>query len=380
MTDKSKTCSHESSSRMIVREARLDDDEKICDLILRNSVVGGISSTMDCKPSFFNAIDVEGFMHRVAVAESNHQIVGVVSMSKRKVFINEISTDIGYIGSLRIDSSFRSTTILARLIHITKKWHHEGFGVQYYLSAIPKGNVSARNIMTSGRAGLPTSTDIGILYNAAIPIFKRRVPPPPNGLQVVRGSAVGAARIAEFLNRTGKEKQLFPVYTADDIMAEGGILRGLHLDDFYVALDGDHILGVSACWDQLPFRRMLITGYPWYLRCLKYVSAPLARFWNMAPIPNPGEPLRNVFASCIAVKENNKQIFELLLNTLLHHLHNKGKAFLVVGLMESDPLMSVLNKYFHIPARTFIDVASWDGPDVLSKLKGRIPYIELGGL
>jgi hypothetical protein len=380
MTDKRKTCSHESSSRTIIREARLEDDEEICALILRNSVVGGISSTMDCKPSFFNAIEVEGFTHRIAVAEINNQIVGVVSMSKRKVFINGSSTDIGYIGSLRIDSSFRSTTILARLIHITKKWHHEGFGVQYYLSAIPQANVSARNIMTSGRAGLPTSTDIGILYNAAIPIFKRRIPYPPKGIQVVRGGTVGAARIAEFLNLTGKEKQLFPVYTADDIMKNDGILRGLHLDDFYVVLDGDYIIGVMACWDQLPFRRMLITSYPWYLRCLKYVSAPLARYWNMAPIPNPGEPLRNVFAACIAVKENNKQIFELLLNTLLHHLHKKGKAFLVVGLMETDPLMPVLKKYFHIPSRTCIDVASWDGLDVLSKLKGKIPYAELGGL
>jgi len=380
MMDKSKTSSHASPSRTIIREARLEDDEKICALILRNSVVGGISSTMDCKPSFFNAIEVEGFTHRVAVAESNHQIVGVVSMSKRKVFINEVPTDIGYIGSLRIDVSYRSSTILARLIHITKKWHHEGLGVQYYLSAIPQKNVSARNIMTSGRAGLPMSTDIGILYNAAIPIFKRRVPHLPDGIQIVRGGAIGSVAIAEFLNRTGKEKQLFPVYTAEDIMANDGILRGLDLNDFFVALEGDHIIGVIACWDQLPFRRMLITSYPWYLRCLKYVSAPLAKYWNMAPIPNPGEPLRNVFAACIAMKENNKQIFELMLNTLLCHLHKKGKAFLVVGLMETDPLMQVLNQFFHIPSRTCIDVASWDGPDVLSKLKGRIPYAELGGL
>lgn len=377
MTDKDNTYSHEPSSRTIIREARLEDDAQICSLIRLNAMPGSISSTTDCKPSFFNAIEVEGFAHRVAVAESNKQIVGVVSMAKRRIFLNGTSADIGYIGSLRIDQSFRSTIILARLIYITKKWHNEGFGVRYYLSAIPQENVIARNIMTSGRAGLPTSKDMGILYNAAIPIFKRRFPRPPNGTRVVRGSSVGAAIIAEFLNRTGKEKQFFPVYTADDIMAEDGILRGLHLDDFYVALKGDQIIGVTACWNQLPFRRTLITGYPWYLRWLKTLSAP---FVHMAPIPNPGEPIRSVVAACIAIAENNQQIFELLLNTILHNEYNIGKAFLVVGLMETDPLKPVLHRYFNIPTRTCIDAYSWDGRNALSELDGRIPYVELGGL
>jgi hypothetical protein len=380
MTDKDKTYSHKLSSRTIIREAQLEDDAQICALIQLNAMPGSISSTTDCKPSFFNAIEVEGFAHRVAVAESNKQIVGVVSMAKRRILLNGTSVDIGYIGSLRIDQSFRSTIILARLIHITKKWHNDGFGVRYYLSAIPQGNVIARNIMTSGRAGLPTSKDIGILYNAAIPILKHRPPRLPDSMRVVRGSAVGAVMIAEFLNRIGKEKQFFPVYTADDIMAEDGILRGLHLDDFYVALTGDQIIGVTACWNQLPFRRTLITGYPWYLRWLKHLSAPFANILHMAPIPNPGEPLRNVVAACIAIAENNQQIFELLLNTILHNEYNTGKAFLIVGLMEADPLKSVLHRYLHIPTRTCIDAYSWDGRNALSELDGRIPYTELGGL
>ena len=380
MTDENKKYMQDLSSRIIIREARLEDDAQICDLIRRTSMPGSISMTTDFKPSFFSAIEVEGYAYRVAVAETNNQIVGVRPLFKRRIFLNGTSVDFGYIGSVRMDPSFRGKKILAQLIQFMNKWNNEGFCFPYYLFSVIQDYVAAKEIFTSGRLGLPPNECFGILYNAAIPIFKRRLPRLPDGIRVVRGSEVGAVKIAEFLNRTGREKQFFPVYTADDIMADDGILRGLHLDDFYVAIKEDQIVGVTACWNQLPFRRTLITGYPWYLRWLKHLSAPLANILHMEPFPNPGEPLRNVVAACIAVANNNQQIFDLLLNTILHNEYNTGKAFLVVGLMEGDPLLPVLNKYMHIPSRTCIYMASWDGLDVLSKLDGPVPYMELGGL
>jgi len=51
---------------------------------------GSISMTTDFRPSFFSAVDVEGYAHRVAVAEIDNQIVGVRLMTKRKIFINAL--------------------------------------------------------------------------------------------------------------------------------------------------------------------------------------------------------------------------------------------------------------------------------------------------
>ena len=100
----------------------------------------------------------------------------------------------------------------------------------------------------------------------------------------------------------------------------------------------------------------------------------------MAPFPKPGEFVKNLCAACIAVEENNQQIFESLLNTILHDQYNTGKTCLVVGLMESDPLIPVLHRYLHLTSRTCIYMASWEGFDILSEPKGRVPYIEVGGL
>jgi len=260
------------------------------------------------------------------------------------------------------------------------KYHNEGFCYPHYLYALVQDNVTARNIFINGRIGLPPAKCIGILYNASIPLIKRRLPLLYDDIRIVRGSEVGAVMIAEFLNHAGREKQFFPVYTADDIMAEDGILRGLHLDDFYVALKRDQIVGVTACWNQLSFRRTLVTGYSRHMRWLKNMTTPFTSTLHMAPIPNSGEPLRSVSAACIAVEGNNRQIFELLLGSILHAAYNTGKTFLIVGLMETDPLISVIKRYLHIPSRTCIYLSSWDDFKILSKLDDRVHYVEMGSL
>jgi len=369
-----------SSSSVLLREARPEDDAQLCALMRRNAMRGTISLAADYEPSFFRAIEVEGCERRVIIAESNQQIVGVALLAKRRAFLNGAPADIGYVGSLRLDRSIRGTTIMARGLELLERWHEEQGGPPFYLLAILTDNVAAQNVLSSGRVGLPPSTRIGTLHTAAIPLLPRLTPRLPAQIQIERGSAVGAPAIAEFLNRTGREKQFFPVYTADDILADDGILRGLRLDDFYVARIGDRILGTIACWDQLPFRRILITEYSGYMRWLKPFISPLANALRLAPIPNPGEPLRHLYAACIAIENNSEQIFTLLLNTILHDQHNKGNSFLLVGLMERDPLFPVLKKYIHIPSRSGIYALSLDNFDFTAALDERIPYVELGGL
>jgi len=380
MNDENKSHTQESSSHVLLREARLDDDGQICVLMRSISMPGSISLTVDCEPSFFKAIEVEGNTRRVIVGESNRQIVGVCLMAKRRMFLNGTPTDVGYMSSLRIQPLIRSKTHIIQGVQIFRQWHKESFGVPFYLFAVLQDNLAARNVLTSGLFGLPVSKEVGTLYAAAIPLIKRCSPCLPDGIRVVRGGAVGAVKIAEFLNRAGSEKQFYPVYTADDILADNQILQGLHLDDFYIAISGDRIVGVIACWNQLSFRRTLVTGYSGYMRWLKQLIAPLVKALHMAPIPNPGEAFKNVFAACIAIAGNDQRIFKVLLDTILQDEYNTGKTFLMFGLMEGDPLLPVLRKYLHVPIRTCIYAWAWDGLDAVNQLDGRLPYLELGGL
>lgn len=380
MTDTQGINLQTSSTPILLREARPDDDAQLRALMRRNAMRGSISLTADYEPSFFSAVEVEGHAHRLVVAEADDRIAGVVLTAKRRVFLNGTPTEVGYIGSLRLDPSIRGTTIMAQGLQILKRWHEEGPTVPFYLFAVLTDNTAARNVLSSGRVGLPATMRIGTLHTAAIPLFPRKRHHLPAGIQIERGSAVGAAKIAEFLNSVGREKQFSPVYTADDILADDGILKGLRLDDFYVAKTGDRILGTVACWNQLPFRRILIAGYSGYMRWLKPFISPLANALGLAPLPNPGEPLRHLYAACIAIESNSEQIFTLLLNSILRDQHDKNNSFLLAGLMETDPLFPALKKYIHIPSRSGIYGLSLNNFDFSTVLDGRVPYVELGGL
>lgn len=380
MTDKKIVTTQESFARVLIREGHQEDDAQICAQIRRNTMPGRISLASDYEPSFFSAIEVEGYEPRVIVAESGDQIVGTGLMTKRRVYLNGNPSVVGYISSLRTDLSIRSTTAIARGNRLMKQVNDEWTDVPFFLCAILRDNLNARQIITSGRVGLPPCKEIGTMCSVAIPLIKRRLPRLSDSIKIMRGGVVGAVRIVEFLNRIGKEKQFFPVYTVDDLISDNGILKGLALDDFYVAVNGDRILGVIACWNQLPFRRMVVSGYAGYVCCLKPLLTPLASALHLAPMPNPGESLRNVYASCIAIEDNNPQIFKQLLNAILSNEYNTGKSFLVTGLMENDLLLPALKKYLHIPTRTCIYAMSWDGLEAVNQLDGRYPYLELGGL
>jgi hypothetical protein len=365
---------------LLIREATPADDAQICAQILRNAMPGRISLAASHDPSFFASAQVEGYIRRVSVAERDGRIVGMGLMAKRRVFLNGIPAEVGYTSSLRTDPSIRGGTAVARGSRLMKQWHEEDLHAPFYLCCIIKDNVLARRILTSGRAGMPAAHEIGTMYVASIPLLHRPRTRPPDGLRIVRGGAVGAEAIIECLSNHGRSKQFFPVYTIEDLLEQDGILRGLHVNDFHVAISGDRVVGVVACWNQLAFRRMVVAGYSGGMRLVRSLLSPIARMLGLAPLPNPGDAVQSVSAACIAIEDNEPGVFRALLDSVLQAEHGTGKTFLTVGLMEQDPLSEVTRRYLHLPTRSCIYALQWGGVGAAAELDGRLPYVELGSL
>jgi len=130
----------------------------------------------------------------------------------------------------------------------------------------------------------------------------------------------------------------------------------------------------------MSFRRIVVTGYSGSMRVLKPLLSPLSIMLGLAPLPNPGDAVQSVTASCIAVEENRADIFNSLLSAVLRAEYGTGKTFLMVGLMEGDPLLSVVRRYLHLPTRSCVYAMGWDSADSAKDLDGRQPFLELGGL
>ncbi len=379
MTARAATPSDTDGASLVVREATPADDARICAQMRRTAMAGRVSLTMSHDPSFFASAEVEGHACRVAVAERAGEIVGVGLLARRRVYLDGEPAEVGYISSLRTDPSIRSTRAFLQGSRLFRKWHEEE-PAPFYLAAILKDNAFARRLLTSGHAGLPTSVYLGDLYTASIPLLWRPTHGGPDGLRIVRGPHVGAEAVAEALRQYGRTKQLFPVYTREDLEAEGGLLRGLGVEDFHVALAGERVVGVLASWDQSAFRRLVVAGYAKGLRMVRPALSALSRALGVGPLPTVGGEVRSLTAACLAIENNDPEIFRSLLDAALRAGRGSGHTFLLVGLMEQDPLLAVVRQYRHWPTRSCLYAQQWGARPEAGDLEGRIPYVELASL
>ncbi|HVP73925.1 MAG TPA: hypothetical protein VMS30_09320, partial [Phycisphaerales bacterium] len=92
------------------------DDASLRRLLRENPMGGRISVSLECEPSFLDAMSIEGGFHQTIVARETDaaRIVAMGSRSVREAFVNGLPTRIGYLGQLRIDPSHRRRAGLLR--------------------------------------------------------------------------------------------------------------------------------------------------------------------------------------------------------------------------------------------------------------------------
>lgn len=257
---------------------------------------------------------------------------------------------------------------------------HRKMGVPFYLSTIMEDN-PARAMLTSGRAGLPTYHEIGRYRTLAIPLPRRRAPRLSAGLRIVDGQAVGAEELAAFLNRAGRSRQFYPRYTAEELASPTGILRGLGLSHIMVAVSGNRIVGTLGCWDQLPFRQHIVTGYAGRLGWARPLVNALTRVRGCTLLPRPGQPVRSLAAACLAVEGDDPAVFRALLGMALARRAGDMHDVLIIGLAANDPLLPVAAGPWHVALSSRIYAVEWgDGAGAVQTLDERPAYLEVGSL
>lgn len=370
------------SSKLMVRLARPDDDGQMRALLARNSMPGSISVALTTEPSFFDAIEVEGRDPKVIVGERNGRIVGAGLAAVRDVYVNGKPSKVGYLSSLRIDQDHRRTTGLARGFSFLKQLHQEHIDVQMYLTTILEENKLARAILTSGRAGLPRYHEICGYSTVIIPMWPRRSSHSSGGLSVLSSGEMDPEVIVDCLNRWGRRRQFFPVYSVDDLVCGTGLLRGLRVDDFHVAVRDGKAVGVLAYWDQTPFRQNVVTHYSGPMRFVKTLTDGLSHLLPLAQLPNIGCPIESAMSACVSVQNDDREVFAALVNSVLGRAAAEGKSFLMLGFADGDPLASVALRFLHFALRSRVYAAAWDDDSRMLRTleRDRIPYFELGSL
>lgn len=369
------------SKRFIIEIANKNAEAALRRILRDNYMEGRIKLSFQREPDFFKGLDIEGNFVQVGLGRDleKNKVIGFAMRTIKELYVNGEKKNIGYLSNLRLDEEYRGGTLIWRAYRFFKDLHRDG-RAKIYLTSILEDNRLALEILTSGRGGLPPYRDYGRYISYTVGLKKRRKNN-SSDIEIRKGNKDMLEDIITFLNTEGRKRQFYPVYKAEDFLNTEGILRGLNIENLFVALKGNEIVGTIGLWDQTSFKQDVIYGYSPLIKLIKpfwNIFAPLRDFPSLPP---SGTALNFFFASLILVKNNYEPVFQALIEELRKEGSKRGFESMVLGLHSKDSLNSVMNQYPSFKLKSRIFLVHWkDGEQFYNSIDKRTPYLEVATL
>jgi hypothetical protein len=355
------------------------DDADLRRLLRENPIAGSISLSFEREPCYFDASVVEGSFHQTIVARESDSgaVIAFGNRSVRPLFVNGQVQDIGYMSQLRVNPEYGRGLYLARgLAGGFKKYHelHQDGRAPFYLMSVIEDNLPARRLLISGLPEYPRAREYARMFTYAIyPVRRKRDLPLPSSLRLVREDEKYADSIVDCLNRNSTHKQFAPHWTCDSLF-----LSNLTPSDFFLALNGDHVVGCLACWDQSPYKQTVLRGYSGSLVRWRKLLNVFSHFGGWPYLPESNTPLRYSYASHLAIDNDDPVIFDALLRAVYNHNFEQKYSYFMIGLAESNPFRKLVGVYRPLTYISQIYLAAWeDGYDAVTQVDFRPPALEI---
>jgi hypothetical protein len=353
------------------------DEPDIRELAGSVAMPGAVAVRFAREPDYVLGASIMGDPCEVLVARHrpDGRLAGIACRAEHAAFVNGVETRLGYIGQIRVAPGFRGLWLVhqgARLFREASPVGLLSFGV------IAGENPRARELLVGARppAGVRAARVRG-LTTCAIAVRHSRVRRAP-GVEVSPAYAAALPDVVAFLSEHGARRQFFPAYTLEDFTG-GATLRGLAPEDVMVARRGGAVVGVMAAWDQSAYKQDVVDSYGPALRRLRPAYDLAARLLGASPLTPPGEAIPLAFAACVCVAGDDLTIMRALVSACVRRAHEGGKAFLMLGLADDDPLLAVAKRWPHVTYRSDLYALSWSD-DPAAALDRRTPYIEIATL
>lgn len=366
-----------SGSDFVFQWAAQEDEPDIRALAGSVAMPGTVAMRFAREPDYFLGTSIMGDPCDVLVVrhQPDGELAAIACRAEKRAYLNGQESRLGYIGQIRVGLPYRGNW----LVNIGAEWFRKASPPDLvYYGVIASENPRARQVLVGKQppGGLKTRYISGLTTCAIL--LRPTQPHSVKGIDVHSGTPDMLPEIVEFLRENGPRRQFFPAYTLDDFTNDSS-LRGLGHEDIMVARLGNNIAGVMAIWDQAAYKQDIVDSYGQTLRRLRLVYDLAARVLGAQPLTPPGKAIPLAFAACVCVAEDNPLVMKSLLTAGVNHAQRRGKAFLMLGLADNDPLLAVVRRYWHITYHSDLFALAWSD-DPINKLDGRIPYIEIATL
>ena len=364
--------------RYAVALATRADEPEIRALVASVAMPGSVAIRFEREPDYLLGTSVMGDPCDVVVVReaASGRLAGVGCRGERRVFVDGREARVGYLGGIRVAPGHRGRWLLA----YASRWlAGEGRTSIPYFGVVARDNPRARDLLVGRRA--PRAPDplrvvrLAGLTSCSILLRPSRVRRPP-GVAVGPATASELPEVIAFLRREGARRQLYPAYRERDLV--DGTLRDLAVGDIAVARRRGEIVGTLAAWDQSGFKQDVVDGYGPTLRRLRPAYDLAARLLGAQPLTRPGEAVPLALGACLAVAGDDPDLFDALLDAAGESARHRGKAYLMLGLADEDPLLARLRRRLSVRYRSDLYSLAWPPAEPIAA--GRVPYIEIAAL
>jgi hypothetical protein len=351
------------------------DDPDLRWMLRESPFPGRIQVTFEREPNFFLAGPIEGDIHQTIVARETEtgNVAGILSRAVREVYVNGQVLPLGYISQMRVAPKYRaSPRANIKMGEAIEQLDKDG-RAPFNLISIIDDNLPAKHFLTAGLPHLPVLREFARYHTLALYTRRpRRSLSLPWNLHLERGSAERLPAILDCLERNGRRYQLSPRWTAETL-CQPEHTPGLCPANFWLAVDGEKVLGCVAFWDQSSVKQTVIHSYSGWMGTFRPAINILSWLLGMPHLPAPRQPFRFGFASHLAADDDDPQVYTALLRQVYNHAVERRDSYLMIGLAERHPFYPLVRReYPHIDYPSQLYLAGWgDFEKEIAKLDGR---------
>jgi hypothetical protein len=317
--------------------ASASDDAGIRRLLASNPMPGRIRVRFEREPSYFAGC---GDGAQVLVARDGARVVGVACRDVRKLYVNGVAEDVGYLGQLRVDRAYRGQLLTARGYRVMRELHAAS-PVRGYYTTIVDGNAQAEGVLVRRSRGLmPRYRFVERLITLGV---ERRA-----SARRVSGRWAKARR--------STPSNLFPAYEPQgEIVTVPGASAALH--------------------DQRAYKQTIVDSYDPSLRLVR----PLYNLVGRIKLPRPNTPLNHAYVTHFAADDANAA--HSLIEALCAKADERNLDHILLGFTESDPFLAVARRFRPVEYISSIyTVAFDDGDDFHDRLLARPRSLDISAL
>ncbi len=365
-------------SAYAIRAVQAGDDEGIRRLLGAPQPSALLALGFERSPSYLQAATVSHVQPEILVAEhrDSTDIVAVVNLGQRPVFVNGERCDVRFAGDLRVAAAHQGGRLL---VYLSRKMRDILGESGWYQTIILNENERSRSALAQGgRAGMPFYAPQINVETFTLTGSKQQLT--SADCSVRKATVSDIPGMNRFVQKMSRYYQFLPVYDFNGLLTGEAYFRGLSIQDFILVERHGELCALGAVWDQKAFKQTRVVSYQPWINLLRPVYNLWTRLLGGLHLPPAGELLDYRLVHSPLTTPDDTEAFAILLQALWEHCSQTGGRALSLSLSANDPRRTVIRnfRHFFMAGTHYLASFSRDSlPDLDERL---VPYFECGRL